>query len=602
MRDNPIPSSKLNASNMAENPAPHPIRSAKRRQRRRIKFWLIAGASLVVLTVAGFFAFQNYRRVRQRWILERAQAFLDRKDGAQAVLSLRQALQRNPRDVAANRMMAEIAEKAGSAQAIFWRRNVAELEPSLANRLAWADACIFFGEPAVGEQALANATEADKKSAAYHHMTGQIAEALKQADKAGTSFAEAVRLEPANEQYQFALAAHHLLEGDTGARTTLERLSANPKLARSARRILCQDAVKRNDPATALQFARQLESSPDAPYEDRLLHLSLLRQFRASEFNAFLLDLQEQSLGNPNHLAALIAWLNRNSLALLAVDWSKRLPEEIRTQLPIPAAVAESFANLGDWSAVTEMVSDGNWKELDFMRLALFARALRQDGDLSGSWNQWTSAVKAADNAPERLAKLAHFAIASKWQKETTDLLWAVAKGKTNQQWALAALWRENLAAHDTHALLNTASRMLELDPKNPATQHNVATLSFLLNSTVDSPNKSDVERAQTLASEAYKTSGNHPGFAGTYAYSLNSQGKTEEALALIHSLPDQFREDPASAIYYSVILADAGEEEEAAKYLELAQHGSLLPEERNLLEKTKKKLAHRGSALDQPR
>ena len=114
--------------------------------------------------------------------------------------------------------------------------------------------------------------------------------------------------------------------------------------------------------------------------------------------------------------------------------------------------------------------------------------------------------------------------------------------------------------------------------------------------------NNPNVERAQNLATEAYKTSGNHPGFAGIYAYSLNSQGKTDEALTLMQSLPDKFRDDPASAIYFGVILADAGKEEEAAKYLELAQAGSFLPEERILLEKTKAKLAHHGSALDRPR
>ena len=53
----------------------------------------------------------------------------------------------------------------------------------------------------------------------------------------------------------------------------------------------------------------------------------------------------------------------------------------------------------------------------------------------------------------------------------------------------------------------------------------------------------------------------------------------------------------PSFATYYAVILADGGRAEEAAKYLELAQRGSLLPEERDLLAKTKTKLAHRGSA-----
>ena len=579
---------------MAENAANLHSSRAKKRLRRRPKFLLIGSVVLAMLSVAGFFFLQNFRRIRQQRVIERAQAFLDKKDGAQAVLSLRRALQMNPRNLAATRMMADLAEKTASKQAIFWRRSVAELEPTLANRLAWAEACVRFGEPALGEQALANASGADKKSAAWQHMAGLVAELLKQMDKAETCLSEAVRLEPKNERYQLGLAVLHLLGGDAAARATVERLVENPTLGRSAQRALYQDAVKRGDRATALRIAWQVQSSPDAAFDDRLLYLSLLHQFRQREFDGYLLDVQAQSLGNPNHLAALIGWLNRSDLAMLAVEWAKSLPEELRTELPIPPAIGEAYANLRNWTELKALVAEGDWRELDFMRLALFARVLREKGDLLDSKNQWNSAVLAAGTVPERLEKLAHFAIASRWQNETTDLLWAVAKGKSNQQWALAALWRESLAAHNTRSLLNIASRMLDLDPKNPATQLNVASLSFLLNS--------NVERAQVLASEAYKASGNHPGFAGTYAYSLNSQGKTEEALTLMHSLPDKFREDPASAIYYAVILTDGGPPEEAAKYLELAQRGSFLPEERDLLAKTKIKLARRASQVEAPR
>ena len=64
-----------------------------------------------------------------------------------------------------------------------------------------------------------------------------------------------------------------------------------------------------------------------------------------------------------------------------------------------------------------------------------------------------------------------------------------------------------------------------------------------------------------------------------------------------MRSIPDKLLENPSFATYYAVILADSDQIEEAAKYLELAQRGTLLPQERNLLEKTKTKLAHRGSA-----
>lgn len=584
---------------MAEKTANLPDPPSKSQQPRPLKRWLIVGAALAMLAVAGFFGFQKFRSVQERRVIGRAQAFLDQNDAAQAVVSLRRALQINPRDIAANRLMAELAEKSGSRQAIFWRRTVTDLEPSLANRLAWARTCVRFGEAVVGEQALADVNEAEKKSAAYLHMTGCVAEALNQADKAETSFAEAVRLEPGNEQYQLDLATVRLLAGDTEARVTLERLEENPTLGRSARRALCQDAIKKGDAPTALQIAWHLQKAPDGPYEDNLLYLSLLRQFHRPEFDDYLLRLQEASQSNPNYLALLIGWLNRNELALLAVDWAKRLPQEICKQNPVPAALAESYANLRNWAEVRTLVEAGHWQDLEFMRIALLARVLREEGDLPGSKSQWINAVKAAGDAPEGLAKLALFATASKWQDEATALLWSVAKGKTNPQWALASLWRDGSAAHNARALLKVASRVLEIHPNEARAQHDVAMLTFLLNSSSDAQSNADIEHAQLLASEAYKATGNNPGFTATYAYSLYFKGKTDEALTLMRSIPDKLLENSVSAIFYAVVLADGGHLEDAAKYLEIAQRQSLLPEERDLIAKTRSVLARRATAAE---
>jgi hypothetical protein len=52
---------------------------------------------------------------------------------------------------------------------------------------------------------------------------------------------------------------------------------------------------------------------------------------------------------------------------------------------------------------------------------------------------------------------------------------------------------------------------------------------------------------------------------------------------------PDQL-EVPSVAAYYGVLLAANDEPEKAAKYLELAEKGQLLPEEKALLAEAKKR------------
>lgn len=56
------------------------------------------------------------------------------------------------------------------------------------------------------------------------------------------------------------------------------------------------------------------------------------------------------------------------------------------------------------------------------------------------------------------------------------------------------------------------------------------------------------------------------------------------EALALFEQLSRREIEDPSIAVYYGVILASAGQNDEAKKYFTLAAKAPVLPEERKLL------------------
>jgi Tfp pilus assembly protein PilF len=571
---------------MAKKTAALPQRPNKKPQRRRLRRSLIALAVLVTLGLLGFAVFESYRRVRRERIISRARTFLEKQDSGQAALSLRRALQVNPRDVEANRMMAVLAEKSGAKQAIYWRRAVAEFEPGmLNNHLAWAETALRFNEPTVAEQALIGVSDADKKSAVYSNMAGRVALTMKQPQTAGAYFAEAVRLEPKNEQYQLDLAALRLSAGESEARVAVERLAANPALRRTAQRALYQDALKRSDSAAALALARQLQSSPDAPFEDQMLYLGLLRQLHRREFDGYLSDLQEQTVGNADHVAALITWLKDNGMALVAVDWSKRLPEEIRTRLPVPPALGESYAALHDWSAVNALIRDAKWDYAEFVRLALLARVQREEGDELGSRNQWNAAVKAASDRPEALVMLARYGTAWGWETETNDLLWIVARGATNQQWALQALLQTNSTKRNARGLLSVATRTLELDPQDTAAQNNFALLSLLLNTNMD--------RALIVAQDAYQKHTDNPAVASTYAFALHLRGDTEEGLKIMRSIDEKLLLNPSYAAYYGVLLAAGGDTQEAARFLDAAQrgHGQLLPEEQAIVAKARKGL-----------
>jgi predicted Zn-dependent protease len=545
------------------------------------------GAAFVLLAALAGGGWTVYKRVRQKQMMTRARALIAAKDYAQAGMAIQRALQLNPRDVGAVRMMVEATESLGARDALVWRRILAEIEPGvLDNYLGWAKVALQFGQVPMAEQALANVDEAGRQTAGYHDMAGQLALALNDPAKAETEFAKALALEPNNEEFRFNLATAQLQSSDAEAsrkaREEIRKLEETPNLHRRAFRVLMQDALRHKDWQTALALARDLQAAPDATFEDGALFLGLLRTLQRPEFRSYLLHLQERAAKNPDHIAALIAWMNRNTLTMVASEWGRTFPDEIRSQPPVAPALAESYANLRDWEKLRALVAEADWKDLDYMRMALHARVLREDGDLPASGSQWANAVKAALGRPEALGRLAAFATTARWETETNDLLWKVAQGASNQHWALAELWRRTGAARDTRGMLNVATRILELKPDDSTAQNNVASLSLLLGV--------NIERATALALAAHKKESANPGYAATYAYALHIQGKTQEALALMRTLPGKLLSNPSYAAYFGIFLAEQGEADEAVKFLVIASSARLLPEELELVAKARAK------------
>ena len=111
--------------------ADNPITPGTKPKHRTLRRWLVAIGAVVVLGVASFYGWRIYRHIRQERIAYRARVLFDKKDYSQALIAAQWALRVDPRNLSANRMMADLADIAGSSQAMYWRRAVAELEPGV---------------------------------------------------------------------------------------------------------------------------------------------------------------------------------------------------------------------------------------------------------------------------------------------------------------------------------------------------------------------------------------------------------------------------------------------------------------------------------------
>jgi hypothetical protein len=167
------------------------------------------------------------------------------------------------------------------------------------------------------------------------------------------------------------------------------------------------------------------------------------------------------------------------------------------------------------------------------------------------------------------------------WAKEAEELLWAIAQQDPDGQWALELLARAFRLGGDTRALLRVFQLAVTARPEDAVAKNNLAAVSLLL--------RTNLDQAHELAREGFCI---EPGLcASTYAFSLHLRGQTSDALHVLRSSSEVERQRPATAAYYGVILAAAGDLAAAEPYLALAEQGDLLPEECLMLQAARRLL-----------
>ena len=565
------------------------------KNRAKKKRWLIGSLIVIIFlgALAGFGKYY-YPKLNAERLLSKARAFHGKKDYHSAAITAQRVLQIDQENVAAVRMLLQITDEMQSPTVLIWKHRLAEIEPGVVeNHLAVAEEALDQGQPGMAEKALAAVRETAQGRARYHALSGRAAIAAKDVPRAEAEYAEAARLEPANGKYQLQWQIGRLRSSDpeikNQAREALAGLLDQPEVFAPVSRLLIADALSQRDANRALKLAEDLHKTPVATFGDHLVYLDVLRQLRRPNYASYLAEVQEEAVKNPEHVYALILWLNDRQSALLAIDWAKRLPAEMTARMPVAVAVAQCYARLKDWTALKPLVSDApsggaaptgeadvNWGDHEFMRLAFMAAVRRVEGDIHQGKAQWNAAVKSASNRPVAIAALARFAVDWGWDSESTELLWKVARESSDKLWALEALYRHYEQEQATSNLQEVAQKILEIQPGNPDMQNNLAMLNLLLGI--------KTAEAVNTARDLHQREPQNASYLTTYALGLLLQGYAEQAAEIIRKIPPEKRKQRGAEVYSGVILAAVGAKEEAREYLELAKEARLLPEEKKLV------------------
>jgi thioredoxin-like negative regulator of GroEL len=545
---------------------------------------VLVGGLAVVLAGLGlwFLGRPAYRHFKERRAMDQARQFAGKGDFRNASLSARQALLVNPRNADACRLMAELSELARSTNALDWHRRVAEVEPTMENRLRVAAAALRYQPPpfTLATEILEELAGSATNLPAYHVVAAERALKLKRVGEAIAHFEAASRLEPANEQHQLNLAVLNLQSTNAAtaaaARATLDRLRASTNLAAVALRWLVGESLKNRDFPAAERFSSQLLEDRQCTMEDRLQHLSLLREGHSAAFPAALEAAQHHASTNPAAIYGLSAWMLSHQLVQEALEFLESCPETVRKRQPVPMAFVDVYVAKKDWDALESFLLEEKWGELDFMRQALLSRAAAEQGQTQAADVRWRSAIREAADRLGPLTSLLSMATHWKREKAREELLWQIAQRFPREKWALRELDRLYAEAGNTRGLHKLYSHIAGYDAKNVVAQNNFAATSLLL--------RLNLARAHEIARNLYQLHPEDAVVTSTYAYSLHLQGRTPEALAALEKLKPEALENPSVALYYGCLLVSAGRTNQGARYLELARQGNLLPEEKQLL------------------
>lgn len=546
---------------------------------------LIVLLCCVLVLLGGYSAFRAYELWKQNHWMTLAKTFAADGDVPNEILCLKQVLHYNPRNVEACRMAANLADAAGSPDALPFRRKVVELDPtSVPDRLALAQTALIFRDYATVAHTLADVSPAGKQTSDYLNIAGEYAFAIHKPEDAVADFTEAARIDPSNPGPQLNLATVQLHSSSSldvaQARLTLRRISldsTNLFIRSQAQRELVGDALATGDSDSALEFSKELTQSPNALFPDKLLRLNVLLLAGSPDYPSFLASCEHEAAGNSDKLSEMGMWLNERKQPLKTLAWLHTLPENEQTNLPAALIAAQSQMQLQEWKTVQSTLSKENWTKLEYTRHAYLARAMRQQGLGEASKAEWDLALSTANNNPLALSALLRMTDDWKWSDETQQILWIIVNNYPQEQQAaqeLAIILYQNGSTRPLMQLFNTE---LNRNPSDLEAKNNLALIAMLLHAQEVNP--------YALSQQVYQQNPTNAFFACTYAFSLHLQGKDSSALKVMQKLTPKELQNSSTAGYYGLILKSLGETAQANHYLQLSVKGKLLPEERTLFQ-----------------
>lgn len=499
-----------------------------------------------------------------------------------AAFRLRKALSLQPQHTGATRLLARLAEEAGSPTALVWYWRLAgQPEATTADRLGLARTALRFERPPflLASNGLFAIPPTERSNRVYATLLAEYYLKTGRPDLAEAQYTFALGLDPAHQPLHIALHTVRLASTNPlVARAAVQELmpfAADPAHGLSVCRSLREYYLAENDASQALVWAARALARPEAVFQDTLRHLEALRLAAPEKMAGRVRELAPVLGTQPAPLAALLQWLLDTRQPALAWDVWQRLPAESRRHPALRPPAVSIYLQTDRRPELCAWLKEQHWEAEDWRRRLWLIRTLREIGREAEARQAWDELLPAAGERPAWLWETARLTQQWHWREAWPPLL----------ERALPFLCRDTAEVLRWHNLLESQGRTLDLwqlyrqlldCQTHWLVRNNYAALSLLTGR--------ETNQAHALARQLYLEQPHNEFCAATYALSLHLQGQSTNAVMVLQRLPRRALERPVIMAYHGLLLAATGRKEAALTTLQNAAQAPLLPEERALL------------------
>jgi len=465
--------------------------------------------------------------------------------------------------------------------ALFLRCRVADLRPGDLNNLRLlALIAINGGSYPIAAQAIHDLERRNGKPAEVLELRTRLAAAKGDFDEALNQAQFLLEKDPKNQVGHLLRALSQIMQNRASDRPAAEKelreiLVIEPSTV-EAQRGLRLAAQQDKDLAHALEYSSAIVAGPHSRFDDWLVHSDLLYQQNPEKLPQILTDLTSHADTNPTALSLIGAWLCKHARFDQIEAWVQNTKALQANPILAQSVRVQSLIANQAWALACTFLKPLNWKQLEYHRLALLARAERELNQ--PYFKDWSAATEAALKSPDTSRTLGEIVAEwPAWKEEYADYLWSIAKrDPSNLGWALSALSKHYQTTKSVLGLLRVSEELYRNYPSSESAQNMLAYYSLL--------QKTYMERAYRLSETLYVGHSRNPEFARTYALALLRQDKPKDALNVLDKLRPEQLASPDVAIVYTASLAGNGRLDEARKIRAGVEPTQLLPEELELV------------------